>query len=150
MFFRLKMSDRDRFFGSYDANHLLGSSSVSHRLGLDPYHISNSMKPRMRICFDPETELPKLQKWFKENNHPTRQQVSHKINKPYFSDIIILGGRWFCQNKSDSFIQNKGPRWDLVWYFASFGILPRFWLAIHKIKLEFWWFYCLFYQPNLT
>ena len=32
-------------------------------------------KPRMRICFDPETEIPKLQKWFAENNHPTRQQV---------------------------------------------------------------------------
>ena len=32
-------------------------------------------KPRMRICFDPETEIPRLQKWFAENNHPTRQQV---------------------------------------------------------------------------
>ena len=39
-------------------------------------------KPRMRICFDPETEIPKLQKWFAENNHPTRQQV--------FFAIIIL------------------------------------------------------------
>ncbi len=33
-------------------------------------------KPRMRICFDPETEIPRLQKWFAQNNHPTRQQVS--------------------------------------------------------------------------
>ena len=32
-------------------------------------------KPRMRICFDPETEIPRLQQWFAENNHPTRQQV---------------------------------------------------------------------------
>ena len=32
-------------------------------------------RPRMRICFDPETEIPRLQKWFSENNHPTRQQV---------------------------------------------------------------------------
>ena len=35
-------------------------------------------KPRMRICFDPETEIPRLQKWFAENNHPTRQQVGVK------------------------------------------------------------------------
>ena len=32
-------------------------------------------KPRMRVCFDPETEIPRLQKWFSESNHPTRQQV---------------------------------------------------------------------------
>ena len=32
-------------------------------------------KPRMRICFDPETEIPRLQKWFADNNHPSRQQV---------------------------------------------------------------------------
>ena len=38
----------------------------------DQYSVT---KPRMRICFDPETEIPKLQKWFAENNHPTRQQV---------------------------------------------------------------------------
>ena len=39
----------------------------------DQYSVT---KPRMRICFDPETEIPKLQKWFAENNHPTRQQVT--------------------------------------------------------------------------
>ena len=33
-------------------------------------------KPRMRICFDPDTEIPRLQKWFTENNHPSRKQVS--------------------------------------------------------------------------
>ena len=32
-------------------------------------------KPRMRICFDPEHEIPKLQSWFAENNHPSRLQV---------------------------------------------------------------------------
>lgn len=29
----------------------------------------------MRTSFDPELELPKLHKWFAENQHPTRQQV---------------------------------------------------------------------------
>ena len=35
-------------------------------------------KPRMRICFDPEHEIPKLQSWFAENNHPSRHQVQSK------------------------------------------------------------------------
>lgn len=33
-------------------------------------------RPRMRVCFDPEHEIPLLQKWFMVNNHPTRTQVS--------------------------------------------------------------------------
>ncbi len=81
------MTDRERFFGAYDPSRLLGGSgSHHHHRGLvDPFsHIaSNAMKPRMRICFDPETELPKLQKWFKENNHPTRQQVSENKGQSY-------------------------------------------------------------------
>ena len=32
-------------------------------------------RPRMRVCFDPENEIPLLQKWFQENQHPTRAQV---------------------------------------------------------------------------
>ena len=35
-----------------------------------------TQKTRMRTSFDPELELPKLQKWFLENQHPSRQQVS--------------------------------------------------------------------------
>lgn len=31
---------------------------------------------RMRTTFDPEQELPRLQRWFAENQHPTRFQVS--------------------------------------------------------------------------
>ncbi|XP_017149811.2 uncharacterized protein LOC108160355 [Drosophila miranda] len=34
-----------------------------------------NQKTRMRTSFDPEMELPKLQKWFQENPHPTRQQI---------------------------------------------------------------------------
>ena len=33
-------------------------------------------RPRMRICFDPEHEIPKLQQWFQLNNHPSRLQVN--------------------------------------------------------------------------
>ena len=36
-------------------------------------------KPRMRICFDPEHEIPKLQTWFAENNHPSRSQVEEYV-----------------------------------------------------------------------
>jgi hypothetical protein len=35
-----------------------------------------TQKTRMRTSFDPELELPKLQRWFAENQHPSRQQVS--------------------------------------------------------------------------
>ncbi|XP_037941233.1 probable serine/threonine-protein kinase DDB_G0272282 [Teleopsis dalmanni] len=43
------------------------------------HHHSHSQYPnqktRMRTSFDPEMELPKLQKWFQENPHPSRQQI---------------------------------------------------------------------------
>ena len=48
------------------------SSFASLGLNADQLQVT---RPRMRICFDPETEIPRLQKWFSENNHPTRQQV---------------------------------------------------------------------------
>jgi homeobox domain-containing protein len=35
---------------------------------------------RMRTTFDPEQELPRLQRWFSDNQHPTRFQVSRFIN----------------------------------------------------------------------
>lgn len=34
-----------------------------------------TQKTRMRTSFDPELELPKLQRWFSDNQHPTRQQI---------------------------------------------------------------------------
>ena len=33
----------------------------------------------MRICFDPEHEIPKLQAWFADNNHPSRLQVEEYV-----------------------------------------------------------------------
>lgn len=38
----------------------------------------------MRTSFDTELELPKLQTWFAENPHPSRQQVRlPHLNRPY-------------------------------------------------------------------
>lgn len=40
-----------------------------------------TQKTRMRTSFDPELELPKLQRWFAENQHPTRQQIQHYVKE---------------------------------------------------------------------
>ena len=65
-------------------------------------------KPRMRICFDPEHEIPKLQAWFAENNHPSRLQVedyvtilnsleSRKGKKPLDVNNVIY---WFKNTRA--------------------------------------------------
>lgn len=38
-----------------------------------------SQKTRMRTSFDPEMELPKLQRWFQDNPHPSRQQIQSYV-----------------------------------------------------------------------
>lgn len=48
-----------------------------HHPGLLPF----SHKSRMRTSFDPELELPRLQRWFSENQHPTRQQIQHYVTE---------------------------------------------------------------------
>lgn len=40
-----------------------------------------TQKTRMRTSFDPELELPKLQKWFADNQHPSRQQIQHYVRE---------------------------------------------------------------------
>ncbi|XP_063394969.1 homeobox protein dve-1 [Cydia fagiglandana] len=40
-----------------------------------------TQKTRMRTSFDPELELPKLQRWFSENQHPTRQQIQQYVRE---------------------------------------------------------------------
>ena len=50
------------------------------------YRLRDDSQPRLRICFDPEHEIPLLQKWFNLNNHPTRGQV--KYNKGSFQKKI--------------------------------------------------------------
>ena len=92
-----------------------GTANPSHHfggygsLGIPPSMMTSSVtdqfqvaKPRMRICFDPETEIPKLQKWFAENNHPTRQQVL-----------------FFCNHIA----KVKVPAWKMllsIWYLLFF------------------------------
>ncbi|XP_054268254.1 homeobox protein dve-1-like [Macrosteles quadrilineatus] len=40
-----------------------------------------TQKTRMRTSFDPELELPKLQRWFLENQHPSRQQIQQYVKE---------------------------------------------------------------------
>ncbi|CAH2102787.1 unnamed protein product [Euphydryas editha] len=40
-----------------------------------------TQKTRMRTSFDPELELPKLQRWFFENQHPSRQQIQQYVRE---------------------------------------------------------------------
>ncbi|XP_061401841.1 bromodomain-containing protein DDB_G0270170-like, partial [Musca vetustissima] len=49
-------------------------ASMHHHASLSHSQFSNQ-KTRMRTSFDPEMELPRLQKWFQENPHPSRQQI---------------------------------------------------------------------------
>ncbi|XP_043270180.1 homeobox protein dve-1 [Venturia canescens] len=46
-----------------------------------PAMLPYSHKTRMRTSFDPELELPRLQRWFGENQHPTRQQIQHYVSE---------------------------------------------------------------------
>ncbi|XP_023245666.1 uncharacterized protein LOC106644744, partial [Copidosoma floridanum] len=52
-----------------------GGAHQQHPAGL----LAFSHKSRMRTSFDPELELPRLQHWFGENQHPTRQQIQHYV-----------------------------------------------------------------------
>ena len=38
-------------------------------------------KTRMRTSFDPEHEIPRLQKWFVDNQHPSREQMLHYLGE---------------------------------------------------------------------
>ncbi|XP_066600824.1 homeobox protein dve-1 [Prorops nasuta] len=46
-----------------------------------PALMQYSHKTRMRTSFDPELELPRLQRWFSENQHPSRQQIQHYVTE---------------------------------------------------------------------
>lgn len=54
-----------------NSNHQQTSNSAS----------SNSFpnRTRIRTSFDPEHELPRLQRWFSENEHPTRPQIQEYV-----------------------------------------------------------------------
>ncbi|XP_078038499.1 SATB1_N and homeodomain domain-containing protein dve isoform X2 [Augochlora pura] len=46
-----------------------------------PALLQYSHKTRMRTSFDPELELPRLQRWFGENQHPSRQQIQQYVSE---------------------------------------------------------------------
>lgn len=57
-------------------NHHPTHSSMMVHPALQTVHSQYpNQKTRMRTSFDPEMELPKLQRWFQENPHPSRQQI---------------------------------------------------------------------------
>ncbi|XP_015188574.1 PREDICTED: uncharacterized protein LOC107072831 [Polistes dominula] len=62
-----------------------GSGPIGAATGpIGPPHpalLQYSHKTRMRTSFDPELELPRLQRWFGENQHPTRQQIQHYVTE---------------------------------------------------------------------
>ena len=44
-----------------------------------PYFMAS--RTRVRTSFDPEHEIPRLHKWFQENQHPSREQMIHFMNE---------------------------------------------------------------------
>ena len=70
-----------------------------------------TQKTRMRTSFDPELELPKLQRWFAENQHPSRQQVSTEPSASWHSKRPSLapedGGRFSLRNAVLPFLVQK-------------------------------------------
>ncbi|XP_050538554.1 homeobox protein dve-1 isoform X2 [Daktulosphaira vitifoliae] len=59
---------------SKNENKPLGLQSVTHNQ-------FQAQKTRMRTSFDTELELPKLQAWFAENPHPSRQQIHQYVSE---------------------------------------------------------------------
>jgi homeobox domain-containing protein len=63
---------RDQLLDNHHPNH---PSMIVHP-ALQTVHTQYpNQKTRMRTSFDPEMELPRLQRWFQENPHPSRQQI---------------------------------------------------------------------------
>ena len=46
-----------------------------------PYYLPGGGRPRLRTSFDPEQEIPQLQKWFRENPHPSREQMMNYLDQ---------------------------------------------------------------------
>lgn len=56
-------------------------SDPSHPAIQNVHNQFPTQKTRMRTSFDPELELPKLQRWFADNQHPTRQQIQQYVKE---------------------------------------------------------------------
>ncbi|XP_061389986.1 homeobox protein dve-1-like [Musca vetustissima] len=57
-----------------DGFYAASTTGMHHHASLSHSQFSNQ-KTRTRTSFDPEMELPQLQKRFQENRHPSRQQI---------------------------------------------------------------------------
>ncbi|XP_042142424.1 homeobox protein dve-1 [Ixodes scapularis] len=55
------------------------SAPAAHRL--QAHHVSASARTRIRTSFDPELELPKLHRWFAENQHPSRLTIQQYVRE---------------------------------------------------------------------
>ena len=92
--FQQEMSGQQRNSFPADKNTAAGQTSVNTIISADGVELMSASREfvaaaaaaaanggaprvRMRTTFDPEQELPRLQKWFAENQHPTRFQVSN-------------------------------------------------------------------------
>lgn len=83
-------ASRSQFVPSYTNQYTVPNpvaTSIERTLP-DPHPAIQSMhnqfptqKTRMRTSFDPELELPKLQGWFLENQHPSRQQIQQYVRE---------------------------------------------------------------------
>lgn len=85
------------FNGNSGTNHLLSSQNSllnpNHHLVNSANNLSSNAtnhlnqqsatsfpnRTRIRTSFDPEHELPKLHRWFQENQHPSRQQIQEYV-----------------------------------------------------------------------
>jgi len=86
-----------------------------------------TQKTRMRTSFDPELELPKLQRWFAENQHPSRQQVSSEPSAFLHSKCPSLppedGGRFSLRKSVLPFLGQKVGQYNTkTIYFCSISL----------------------------
>ncbi|CAG9770268.1 unnamed protein product [Ceutorhynchus assimilis] len=83
-------ASRSQFIPSYPSHYSVSSQPTppidrpipdSHPAMQTVHNQFPTQKTRMRTSFDPELELPKLQRWFNENQHPSRQQIQQYVKE---------------------------------------------------------------------
>lgn len=82
MFYRNGSSPRQSNIQDNPTNCIVPKSDPkTHSLQSVSQNQFQGQKTRMRTSFDTELELPKLQAWFAENPHPSRQQIHHYVSE---------------------------------------------------------------------
>ncbi|XP_050424357.1 uncharacterized protein LOC126835665 isoform X2 [Adelges cooleyi] len=82
MFYRNGSSPRHSNLQDNSSHCIISKTDVKpHILQSNPQSQFQGQKTRMRTSFDTELELPKLQAWFSENPHPSRQQIHHYVSE---------------------------------------------------------------------